>query len=263
MRFNKALGPEGANFFFYKRAWHLIKDDLSLFKVFYENSSLPSSVHASFITLVPKVRGPSKTQDFRPISLINGIYKIVAKVLAVRHKKVLPSIISKNQSAFVFGSQILDCFLITFEIIDFHKKNGHGCFLFKIDFEKAFDSISWMHLDNTMSCMDFGSKWRSWIWQCISNAGVNILINGCPSIEFLLENGLRQGDPLSLFLFSIVVDPLRFLIKKAVTLGHLHGVRIGSGSTTISISYQMFTDDTLFFTASNVDYVLIISRILR
>lgn len=104
MRFNKALGPEGANFFFYKRAWHLIKDDLSLFKVFYENSSLPSSVHASFITLVPKVRGPSKTQDFRPISLINGIYKIVAKVLAVRHKKVLPSIISKNQSAFVFGS---------------------------------------------------------------------------------------------------------------------------------------------------------------
>ncbi|XP_043813666.1 uncharacterized protein LOC122723839 [Manihot esculenta] len=97
-----------------------------LFDDFFTSASLSSSIHASFISLILKVVGASRANDFRPISLIHGVYKIVSKVLAARLKKVLPLIISKNQCAFVSGRQILDGFLIASEVIDFHKKAGEG-----------------------------------------------------------------------------------------------------------------------------------------
>ncbi|KAF2305663.1 hypothetical protein GH714_007338 [Hevea brasiliensis] len=159
--------------------------------------------------LVPKLSGALRVQDYRPISLIHGVYKIVAKVLALKLKLVLQKIISYHQSAFVSGRQILDCFLIALKILEYHKKKSRGCFLFKVDFEKAFDSVLWRHLHYTMFGMGFGAKWRSWILHCVTNAKVSILLNG--SLMEELGNGLHQGDPLSPFIFIMAIEPLCFV----------------------------------------------------
>ncbi|KAF2305654.1 hypothetical protein GH714_007271 [Hevea brasiliensis] len=256
----KAPSPDDANFNFYKKAWLLIKDVLlHLFNKFHATANLRSSIHSSFIALVPKLSVALRVQDYRPISLIHGVYKIVTKVLALKLKLVLPKIINHHQSAFVSGRQILDCFLIALKILEYHKKKSRGCFLFKVDFAKAFDSILWRHLDYTMFGMGFGAKWRSWILHCATNAKVSILFSG--SLMEELGNGLHQGDPLSPFVFIMAVEPLCLLIRTAYTSGKLERVSIRDGN--VVITHQQFTDDTLFFTPPNLDYVIEISRILR
>ncbi|KAF2296629.1 hypothetical protein GH714_000713 [Hevea brasiliensis] len=144
---SKAIGPDGANFCFYKNSWDLIKDDVvALVNDFYSSSSLPP-IKLSFLSLVPKFSGSSKVHDYRSISLIHGLYKIIAMLLANRIKGLLPSVISPQQNAFVKGRQILDSFLVASEIVGYHKKANKSCFLFKIDFEIAFDMVSWDHIE--------------------------------------------------------------------------------------------------------------------
>ncbi|GJS90295.1 RNA-directed DNA polymerase, eukaryota, reverse transcriptase zinc-binding domain protein [Tanacetum coccineum] len=133
---------------------------------------LARGCNASFIVLIPKVPDPLDLSDYRTISLIGCMYK---------------------------GRQILDGSLVANEIVNFAKKEGIDLLLFKVDFEKAFDSVNWNFLMDTMAQMNFGPKWYRWILSCLSSASVYVLINGPPSREFKMERGLRQGDPLSLF----------------------------------------------------------------
>ncbi|GKE12020.1 cysteine-rich receptor-like protein kinase [Tanacetum coccineum] len=105
-------------------------------------------------------------------------------------------------SEILAGRQMLDGSLIANEIINVTSKEKLRLLLFKVDFEKAFDSVNWNFLMNTMAQMGFGVKWRKWIYACLSSALVSILINGSPSKEFPMKRSLRQGDPLSPFLFS-------------------------------------------------------------
>ncbi|MCI32279.1 RNA-directed DNA polymerase (Reverse transcriptase), partial [Trifolium medium] len=101
-------------------------------------------------------------------------------------------LISETQSAFVRGRQILDGVLIANEVIDEAKRLKKKVLLFKVDFEKAYDSVDWDFLDFVMGKMHFPTKWRNWIRECISTSWVSVLINGSPSKEFKMERGLRQ-----------------------------------------------------------------------
>ncbi|XP_071727214.1 uncharacterized protein [Rutidosis leptorrhynchoides] len=166
--------------------------------------------------------------DFRPISLISSYYKILTKVLSNRIRKVILGLIDEVQSAFVKGRFILDGALIANEATDYLKKNKRKSLIFKVDFEKAFDSLSWEFLLEIMERMGFGCKWRKWILACLKSASVSVLVNGSPTHEFNLERGIRQGDPLSPFLFIIVAEGLNILTKKAVNCGLFKGVEIGS-----------------------------------
>lgn len=175
---------------------------------FYENGSLPRGSNASFIVLIPKKDKPVSLKDYRPISLIGCIYKIIAKILAKRLAKVLPSVISECQSAFLGHRQILDGVLIANEIIHQAKKNKGSCFIFKVDFERAF-------LDYMMERLGFCVKWRNWISTCLKSASASVLVNGSPTEEFTVTRGLRQGDPLSPFLYLIVAQGLSGTVSKA------------------------------------------------
>ena len=149
---------------------------------FYASGSFNKNFNVSFITLVTKCCGPSKLSDFRPISLVSSIYKILSKVLANRLKKVMSFIIGLFQFSFIKGRQILDCSIITNEIVDWLRKSNSGGLLFKVDFEKAFNSVNWVYLDFIMSLMGFSSKWRGWIHQCLSTASISVLVNGSPTL---------------------------------------------------------------------------------
>ncbi|GJR54299.1 RNA-directed DNA polymerase, eukaryota, reverse transcriptase zinc-binding domain protein [Tanacetum coccineum] len=138
--------------------------------------------NSSFFTLIPKVNNPTLITDFRPISFIGIHYKIIAKILANRLSKVIDKIVSKEQSAFI----------------------------------KAFDSIRWNYLDHILDSLKFGLKWRSWIKTCLSSSRASILVNGSPTSEFSINRGLRQGDPLSPFLFILVMEGLHNAFADAV-----------------------------------------------
>ena len=144
-------------------------------------------------------------------------------------------VISPNQTAFLSGRQILDGVLIANEITNYAKQAGLNLLLFKVDFEKAFDSVNWSFLLYVMDKMGFGVKWRHWIKGCISSASVSVLINGSPSCEFTMERGLRQGDPLSPFLFIIVAEALQVLMLEACNLGVFRGVLIGDDEVNVSL----------------------------
>ena len=108
--------------------------------------------------------------DFRPISLVRGLYKLLAKVLANRLKKVVGKMVSSTQNAFVEGRQILDATLIANEVIDSLLKRKESGVLCKLDLEKAYDRINWDFLLSMMQKMGFGEKWAGWIRWCISTA---------------------------------------------------------------------------------------------
>ncbi|GKC45169.1 RNA-directed DNA polymerase, eukaryota, reverse transcriptase zinc-binding domain protein, partial [Tanacetum coccineum] len=180
--------------------------------------------------------------DFRPISLIGAHYKIIAKVLANRLARVIDSVISQEQSAFIKHRQILDGPLMVNEVIQWSKRKKAKLMVFKIDFEKAFDSISWDFLFQVMRFMGFSVKWIKWISGCLLSATSSILINGSPTREFNIHRGLRQGDPLSPFLFIIAMEGLHVAVEDAMAAGLYRGFKVN----TLNLSHFFFADDALF-----------------
>ena len=198
----KSPGPDGVNFGFLKEFWSDMKQDIMRFMTeFHRNGRLSRGINSTFIALIPKKDNPKKLNDYRPISLVGSIYKILAKVLANRLRHVIGSVIAEEQSTFVKNRQILDGILIANEMVDEAHILKKELLLFKVDFEKAYDSVDWGYLDVVMERMSFPVLWRKWIKECVSTATASVLVNGSPTDEFPLERGLRQGDPLSPFLF--------------------------------------------------------------
>lgn len=169
--------------------------------------------NTSFISLIPKRADPTTPKEYQPISLICCQYKVIAKLLANRLLTVLPYIISNTQSAYIKERQITDGPMIINELISWSKKLKSKMMIFKVDFKKAFDSINWNFLDNVMTQLGCGITWRNWIKGCFKSATASVLINGSPSKEFSLERGLRQGDPVSPFLFLTRVVGFRASLR--------------------------------------------------
>jgi hypothetical protein len=160
----KSPGPDGFNFAFVKEFWYLLKDEVRImFDQFHANVVLPKSMLAFFVTLIPKVSSPLELKDFRPISLLGSLYKLLAKVLARRLACVRNSIISPSQSAFLKGRHLVDGVLVVNELVDYAKKTKKKCLIFKVDFEKAYDSVDWGFLEYMMRRVGMCEKWVNWM----------------------------------------------------------------------------------------------------
>jgi hypothetical protein len=164
-----------------------------MFDQFFFSATLPRSFSSYFITLIPKVPSPTRIEDFRPISLLGSLYKLVAKVLAGRLASVMDKLISFNQSAFIKGRQLVDGVVAVNEIIDVARKSRKECLIFKVDFEKAYDSVSWSFLDYMMRRLGFSDRWCRWIRACVFCGNLSVLVNGCPTEEVNIHRGLKQG----------------------------------------------------------------------
>ncbi|KAK2651321.1 hypothetical protein Ddye_018810 [Dipteronia dyeriana] len=195
---------------------------------FHMNASVIKDLNRVFIALIPKVQFPDSIKDFRPNSLVSSMYKVLAKVLASRLRKITNSIIGETQMAFISHRQIFDSFVIAEETVHKWRKDKEGGLLVKLDFEKAYDSVDHCFLDFMMDGMGFGAIWRGLVKECISSSLMSVLVNGKPSPQFGLERGLRQGDPLSPFLFNIVVEGLNYLFSKAFELNLVEVVGNGA-----------------------------------
>ncbi|GJZ09996.1 RNA-directed DNA polymerase, eukaryota, reverse transcriptase zinc-binding domain protein [Tanacetum coccineum] len=136
-----------------------------------------------------------------PVSLdeVKNAFWDCGKLIANRLAKVINKIVSHEQSTFIAGRHILDGPLILSEIVELFKEKKKKLIIFKVDFEKAFDSVSWKYLDFVLLYLGFSSKWRSWIRACLSSSRASVLVNGSPTWEFPIKRGLRKGDLLSPF----------------------------------------------------------------
>lgn len=155
---------------------------------------------------VPKRKDALNLAHYRPINLIICITKIIYKTLVARLKKVIGSVFSNDQTTFVNGRNIMDGPLVVNEMITWTKKLKKMMLLFKLDGERALDLLSWTFFDDVMWQMDFCITWRSWIRSILSYSRVSVLVKESRTKEFIMEKGVRQGDPFSPFLFIIFME---------------------------------------------------------
>jgi hypothetical protein len=197
-----------------------------------------------------------EVKDFRPISLVGGVYKIISKVLANRLKSVVGKIISSSQNAFIGGRQILDSVLIANECLDSQLRSGEAGLLCKLDLEKAYDHVNWDFLLYMLQRCGFGERWRKWIKFCISSVKFSILVNGTPSGFFQSSRGIRQGDPLSPLLFVVVMEALRRILFASMRQGLLSGFSVGlRGNEALVVNHLLFADDTLIFCGAQAKHI--------
>ena len=248
---DKAPGPNGFPTDFFQGCWDVIKVDLmKVFEEFHRNGKIGANINSTSITLVPK-KDRSVRVDYRPISLVTSLYKIFTKVLSIRLSVVFGETILENQSAFVAGRQILDATLIANEVVDDMRKWSKQCLAFKLDFEKAYDGVSWSLLDKVLERKGFGSRWRSWISVCLPTSTFSVIVNGEPKAWFHDERGVRQGDPLSPLLFTLMVDVLSRVISRAMASGLIKGVKVGSEG--IVVSHLQLANDTILLLDNDKD----------
>nr|GEV71529.1 RNA-directed DNA polymerase, eukaryota, reverse transcriptase zinc-binding domain protein [Tanacetum cinerariifolium] len=241
---NKSPGPDGFTVEFYRRYWSLIEDDvLEAVNYFFQNGYCHKGCNSSFIALIPKIPGAKMVKDFKHISLIGSLYKIIAKLLANRLVTVMSDLVNEVQSAFIANRQILDGHFMLNEIIHWCKSKKKQTMIFKVDFEKAFDSVRLDFLDDVMANFGFGTRWRDWIISCLKSSSGSILVNGSPTLEFQFYKCLKQGDPLSHFLFILVMESLNLSLHNVVSAGHFKGVNLDN---SIKLSYLFYADDVVF-----------------
>ena len=260
----KAPGPDGMPPIFFQHYWDCIGNDIVKAVLFCLNTSeiMPGLNH-TFITLIPKVKSPEFISEYRPIALCNVLYKLVSKVLANRLKRVLPRIIFETQSAFQPDKAISDNILVPFETLHHMKmkkvgKGGHVAL--KLDMGKAYDRLEWEFLKMIMEKMGFHPTWVGWIMECIKSVTYSILVNGEPKGHILPTRGIRQGDPLSPYLFLLVSEGLNGLIQHAVEGGQIEGFALYQFGP--KISHLFFVDDSLLFCRARLRDVLAIQDLL-
>jgi len=220
----KVPGPDGFTALFYVKYWNHIKGTvLNAVGDFFMHNILLREQNHTFIALIPKKLGASSVHQFWPISLCNIIYKIISKLLANRLKPLLDKVISPFQTAFVPGRLIQDNSILAHEMLHTLKqKRGRGGLMaINIDMENAFDKMEWPFLLAILKQLGFHDKWINWIRICISTTSFFVLLNGSSFGHFKPSRGLRQGDPLSPFLFIIGTEAISRLLHNS-----LHGFKI-------------------------------------
>ncbi|KAJ9554109.1 hypothetical protein OSB04_018154 [Centaurea solstitialis] len=254
---DKSPGPDGFNPRFFQKKWEFLGDEIfNTGKSWLENGILPPGVNDTVIALIPKVNSPSSLKEYRPIALCNVILKIITKVLANRIKPILPNIISANQTAFVKDRLITDNIIIAFEMLHSMQRNTRkksGEVAIKIDISKAYDRLSWVFLRQMLSGLGFPTRWIKMIMMTVESVHYFVKVNNELVGPITPKRGIRQGDPLSPYLFIICMEGLSTYMDVEESAGRIHGCKAARGAP--SISHLFFADDAFFFCKASIDEI--------
>nr|GEX85065.1 hypothetical protein [Tanacetum cinerariifolium] len=236
-------------------AWDIVANDATdtICEIF-TNGKLLKELNHTIIALNPKVKSPLRVNDYRPISCCNVLFKCISKIIANRIKQCLKYLVSPNQSAFVPGRSISNNILLTQELMhNYHLDRGTPRCAFKVDIQKAYDTVDWDFLQEVLYGFGFHTRMIAWIMECVSTTSYSICINGSLHGYFQGKRGLHQGDPLSLYLFTLIMETLTLMIQRRV---------LDSGSFTyhkycsrLELINLCFTDDLFLFANGDVQSV--------
>ncbi|XP_020694319.1 uncharacterized protein LOC110108146 [Dendrobium catenatum] len=248
--------PDGFNYHFYKSGWHIIGPTVcKAINAFFSKSYLPSGIKATALAIIPKHCNASSITDYRPISLCNTLFKIIAKVIAGRLKSMMPSIVKDSQAGFVKSRNSTDNILLANDILSLINKKGvDNIFCAKIDIKKGFDSVSREFLLARLLHKGFPKTFISWIKACITNVNFSMVIDGSLEGYFPSSAGLRQGCPLSPYLFCIVMDAFSNLLEA-------RGFK-GFNADNFHLSHLLYADDVLIFGEATIENCSLLSSIL-
>ncbi|XP_030499797.2 uncharacterized protein LOC115715121 [Cannabis sativa] len=246
---DKAPDPDGMGPGFYQTHWAIVgKDVIKFVNDFFISGNFPSGINETNLVLIPKKKNFSSMSDLRPIALCNVLYKVAAKVLANRMRHIIDKVISDTQSAFIPGRLISDNVMVAFEIMHYLKrkmKGKKGYMALKLDMSKAYDRAEWGYLHAIMARMGFADRWINLIMQCVSSVRYTIVHSGRTIRPIAPTRGIRQGDPLSTYLFIICVEGFSSLIQQSETNGSLRGIRVAH--RPLPITHMLFADDSYLF----------------
>ncbi|KAL4301309.1 hypothetical protein AHAS_Ahas17G0288000 [Arachis hypogaea] len=253
----KAPGADGFQAFFFKEYWEVVGTEVwELVKKAFAGFDLDSALFDTLVVLIPKVDNPSRMKEFRPISLCNVIYKIITKVVVERLRPFLQDIIGPLQGGFIPGRGAPDNIIVTQEVLHFMKKtkSKKGVLAFKIDLEKAYDRVSWEFLEQSLLMFGFPGTIISLIMKCVKSSSLSLMWNVNRLDGFQPKRGLRQGDPMSPYLFVICMERLSCLIARQVEVGRWKPVTVSRGGPVIS--HLLFADDLILFCKEKKSQVL-------
>lgn len=224
MKNQKSPGSDGITTEFYKIFWNDIKQFyVNSINYSYENGQLTELQKQSIITLIPKPgKDTTDLKNWRPISLLNVDYKIATKVIANRIKNVLTSIISSSQTGFMKGRYIGENIRILFELLDYTDEHAIPGMIFFSDFEKAFDSVDHHYLLECLKHFNFSESCINWIKLFYNDAHSCISNNGNLSDFFPIQRGVRQGCPLSPYLFILCIELLSYQVTNNKDIKGIH-----------------------------------------
>jgi hypothetical protein len=199
--------------------------------------------------LILKEENVAVPSKYRPISLCNVIYKIITKLTKNRIKPLLPLLISSKKMGYFGGRKILDGIIISHEVIHSIKSTNKLDMLLKLDLSKSFDRLHGEYIEKILLAFSFSQDWVQWILYILSSAFFLVIFNDSPSPTFLPSRRIRQGDPLSHFLFILMVDGLSRMLKNANTNGSLKGLNLHNSHP---LTHQKFVNQNLLLTHPSI-----------
>ncbi|XP_056687533.1 uncharacterized protein [Spinacia oleracea] len=229
-----------------EKNWPILKKDVyaAVFD-FFNAGGVLGKFNCTSITLVPKIPSPTSVSHFRPIACCTTVYKIVFKVLTPRLQKVVAEVVSEYQAGFVPGMSISDNITVATELIrGYNRAHMSPRCMVKVDLRKAYDSVEWPFLFMVLQELGFPLMFIHWIKGCVTTVSYSILVNGKPMPPFVAKKGLRQGDPLSPFLFAICMEYLSRCMKSLVSNPDFN---FHPKCEKLQLTHLMFADDLLLF----------------
>lgn len=259
---NKAPGPDGLTSGFYKASWNILGGEVTeSIRHFFISSFMPASTNATILSLIPKHPGASLITEYRPISCLNTIYKVVSRLLVKRLKPILADLIVPNQTAFVKGRLLVENTSLAGELVQgYHKNTEPKRITIKVDIAKAFDTLSWPFLFSCLQAIDVPTQLLRWLRACICHTNFTVGYNGYVNGYFKGTRGLRQGDPLSPYLFVIAMNVLSFMLNQAARDMKFNYHQKCEGS---KLTHLCFADDLLIFIDGSLSSVQAVLQVLR
>ena len=241
---DKAPGPDGFSSLFFKKCWGIVGTDFCLaIKDFFSSGCLLKQINHSVIALIPKSANACTPSEFRPIACCNVIYKVISKLISGRLALALKKIVSPSQNAFLGGRKMSDSIHLIQELLrSYSRKRATPRCMLKVDFKKAFDSIQWNFIKNVLLQLGFPTSFVGLIMACVESATYSISVNGQLYGFFKGRSGIRQGDPLSPYLF---ITCMEYFSRMLLVASESAAFRFHPQCEFHKITHLAFADDVI------------------